>query len=187
MARLFFALWPSPSVRDALAHWVASASGAEANALPTRAENLHLTLAFLGSVPAARLPDVMAVGAGVSAAPFALTLDRQECWSEPGILCLVPSIVHPSLLALVRDLAGGLQACALPVEQRPYRPHVTLGRKTRKAAVWPTSSLRPSVTPIEWQVREFVLAESADDRGGSRYRIVERWTLQCTAASGGPV
>lgn len=178
MARLFFALWPPPSVRDALTDWIASGSCTEAGAAPTRAENLHLTLAFLGAVPEARLGDVLAVGAGVRAVPFALTLDRQECWSEPGILCLVPSIVHPSLLALVRDLAGGLQACALPVEQRPYRPHVTLCRKPRNAAVWPTSSTQPSPTPIEWQVRDFVLAESADDRGGSRYRIAGRWPLQ---------
>lgn len=37
MARLFFALWPESSVRDALAHRVASGSCTEAGAAPTRA------------------------------------------------------------------------------------------------------------------------------------------------------
>jgi len=178
MARLFFALWPEPSVRDALAHQVASGSCTEAGAAPTRAENLHLTLAFLGAVPDPRLDEVLAVAASIRAAPFALTLDRQEYWAEPGIFCLVPSIVHPSLIGLARDIASGLQARALPVEQRTYRPHVTLCRKSRKAAELPDPVPQSSVTPIEWPVREFVLAESADDRGGSRYRITARWPLQ---------
>jgi len=87
-------------------------------------------------------------------------------------------MVHPSLIGLARDIARGLQARALPVEQRTYRPHVTLCRKSRKAAALPDPVPQSSVTPIEWSVREFVLAESADDRGGSRYRIAARWSLQ---------
>ena len=173
--RLFFALWPAPSVRDVLARHAATEPVAAAGAAPTRPENLHLTLGFLGSVPQQRLREVLEVGAGVRAAPFSFTLDRLEHWAAPAIFCLVPAVVPPLLPALAAELRTALRARSLPADERPYRPHVTLCRKARA----PVALHAPAtVAGIDWEAPEFVLAESADDTGRSIYRIVDRWPLQ---------
>jgi 2'-5' RNA ligase len=177
MARLFFALWPDAPVRHALLHLIASAVPAEARA--TRPENLHLTLAFLGTVAAERLHEVQETASSLRAAACPLTLDRLEHWAAPGILCLTPAVAPQSLQDLVAGLRMALRARNLPVDERPYRPHVTLCRKLRSPAGQPLSA---PVTGIDWRAQEFVLAESADDSGGSTYRIIARWPLTSSPA-----
>lgn len=175
--RFFFALWPDASVREALMQVIASAVPPEARA--SRPENLHLTLAFLGSVAADRLREVLEAVAGVRAMEFTLTLDRLEYWIAPGILCLRPGVAPPALEDLAASLRGALRARNLPADERPYRPHVTLCRKLRPAAGRPLPA--PAVR-IAWRAQEFVLAESADDSGRSIYRIIGRWPLASSAS-----
>jgi 2'-5' RNA ligase len=57
MARVFFALWPSPEAARQLAA-VAASFAAAAGGRATRLESLHLTLAFLGDVAVDRLPEL---------------------------------------------------------------------------------------------------------------------------------
>lgn len=174
-ARLFFALWPEALVRDALVGQAAAGPVASPGVVPTQAGNLHLTLGFLGNVPRERLPEVLELAADVRAAPFSFTLERLEHWPGPGIYCLVPAAVPPGLPSLARQLRTALRGRGLPVDDRPYRPHVTLCRKARA----PDSQQVPlPVVPIDWLVSDFVLAESVDDTGRSVYRILGRWPLQ---------
>ena len=53
--RLFFALWPAREMADALTDWAAPIAGQSGGRL-TRAETIHMTLAFLGNVPDSSLP-----------------------------------------------------------------------------------------------------------------------------------
>ena len=98
--------------------------------------NLHLTLAFLGEVgPAAVEGASTAVAAAAVGAPsFAVR------WGEPGVF---PSKSRPRVFWLGVDadarlgalhgaLVGELVERALPVEARPYRPHLTLARLRRR-------------------------------------------------------
>jgi len=156
---------------------VASAVLPDAHA--TRADNLHLTLVFLGSVAADRLHEVLEVASSVRPQGFPLTLDRLEHWAAPGILCLTPGIVPPALADLTASLRAALSARNLPADERPYRPHVTLCRKLRVPLGRP---LPAPVAGIGWQAQEFVLAESADDTGRSIYRIIARWPLPWSAS-----
>ena len=65
-ARVFFALVPPPPLREALGVLAASvAQRAHGRALP--ADNLHVTLAFIGAWPASRLAHWMDVGARCAA------------------------------------------------------------------------------------------------------------------------
>ncbi len=180
MARLFFALWPDASVRDALMQVVASWVTPDAPAV--RPENLHLTLGFLGTVAADRLHEVLAVAASLRTAAFPLTLDRLEHWTAARILCLTPNAVPPALTRLAGDLRAALRARNLPADERPCRPHVTLCRKARPAAGQPLSV---PIAGIGWQAQQFVLAESADDTGRSVYRIIAQWPLSSSASVSG--
>ncbi|MGH8519928.1 MAG: 2'-5' RNA ligase family protein, partial [Gammaproteobacteria bacterium] len=62
--RLFFALWPSEEARSSLAEVTASLHVRRAKPVP--AENLHITLLFLGSVTAQTRTCAEAIAEGIA-------------------------------------------------------------------------------------------------------------------------
>ena len=140
--RLFLALWPAPAFLQQL---VAHAEGWSwpVQARRTRVERLHVTLHFIGTVAAARLPTLREGLAVAWEGDGELTLDKATVWPG-GIAVLEASKVDPPLTQLHAALAQQLRALDLPVETRPWRPHVTLARKASGARP-------PSFEPLRWQ------------------------------------
>ena len=131
--RLFLALTPPPSVRDALA--------AVAQPLPgvnwTRPEQLHVTLRFLGDVPAAQSEAMIARLAAVKVAPFVLPLEGVGAFPPnrpPRTVWMGVGSGHPRLFQLRQRLDDTLLACGLQLDVRTFHPHVTLARCTEDAA-----------------------------------------------------
>ncbi|MEQ1879958.1 MAG: RNA 2',3'-cyclic phosphodiesterase [Burkholderiales bacterium] len=168
-SRLFFALWPDDSIRKSLAA-TAATMNAFLRGRATREENLHLTLVFLGDVHAAKIPALLSPAAP-SALTFNLLLDHWGCWAHNGIGWVAPSDIPGPLAGLVDDLATWLGKMGYVLERRAYRPHVTLVRKARAAA------LPDLPATIIWPVREFVLLQSRQDFADSKYEILGRWPL----------
>jgi RNA 2',3'-cyclic 3'-phosphodiesterase len=93
----------------------------------------HLTLLFLGAVPADRVPRLVKVaGSAVAAAPpmrlrlagggrFGSRRRPQVAWTG------LDGDVVP-LVELAARLATVARSLRLEVEERPFRPHLTLGR-----------------------------------------------------------
>lgn len=162
-ARLFLAVWPPPAVCDALAAHQRLWQWPEA-ARTTPPERLHLTLHFIGAVPAARI-DALTLGLRTRFAPFELTLAQPEVWPG-GIAVLRPQQAPAALQALHAQLARKLHELALPVDARPWRPHVTLARKAQGAR-------RPaSNAGIVWPARAgYALVRSLP--GGSGYQALQ--------------
>jgi 2'-5' RNA ligase len=151
-ARLFIALWPDPAIREQLRAWRDSFAWPKA-AAPVRTQQLHVTLHFLGNIPRARLPELVQ-GLGVGFAPFELELGQAELW-RGGIAVLAPDLAPPPLLALHGAIGEALQRLDLPLEARPYRPHVTLARRAGRA-------LAPTMQcpPVRWRADGYSLMES---------------------------
>jgi 2'-5' RNA ligase len=162
-ARLFLALWPGPRVRRALAAcrdgtpWPAGAS-------PTATDKLHLTLHFIGSVPAGRVPEI-AAALPVPVQPFELVLDIAEAWPH-GLAVLRPAAPPPRLQQLHADLAAMLRRLGLRVESRAFRPHVTLARRAP-----PGPPVAPA-EPLRWRVGDYALVQSRPD---GRYAVLRRY------------
>jgi 2'-5' RNA ligase len=168
-ARVFIALWPDPAVRALLSEWRDGCTW-PSSASPVRTAQLHVTLHFLGSIPRVRLPE-LAQGLDVGFAPFELGFGHSELW-HGGIAVLAPDAVPEPLLALHGALGGALERMGLPLEARPYRPHVTLARRAGPA-------LAPiDGPPIRWQVDGYALMESKVGEG-SEYGVVQSY---CAAA-----
>lgn len=168
--RLFFALWPAAEMQrrisDAMRRHVAASGG---RGVPTR--NLHVTLAFLGEVPEARLAAVKACGQRIGGARrFDLQFDRVEAWSGPRVLCLTAATVPDALQALFEQLHGHLSSERFELRHEDYRPHVTLARHVRGPYDVPSE-------PIGWPVEEFVLVQSRRNQSGSEYAVLERWAI----------
>jgi len=172
--RLFLALWPDASVRDALRAW-RDAWTWPRGASPVHTDKLHVTLHFLGDLPAARLPELTA-GFAVPFSPFSLRFERGALWHK-GIAVLEPADEPPGLLALHDALSQALTGLGLQPEGRTYRPHVTMARRANGATV-------PAGGPaVDWQVDRYVLVES---RGGG-YTVLHEYVLPTPAASDVPV
>lgn len=143
----------------------------EGRAIPAR--NLHVTLAFLGEVPDARLPSVKACAAAVGTThPFDLQFDRIEIWGRAHVLCLTTQCVPEPLLKLFERLRFNLLSEQFEVRHEEYRPHVTLARDVRRR-----TSEEP-IEPIRWRVQDFVLVQSQRGAAGSEYAVLERWSLE---------
>lgn len=165
--RLFLALWPDAAVRAALREQALRWGWPDA-ARRYDESDWHLTLHFLGALPAERLADLRA-GLAVDVEPFELLLDRAELWPR-GIAVLTCEQVPPALLQLHQALAHAMQRLDLLPDARPYRPHLTLARSALGAQL-------PLEPPrIAWPVGGYALVRStADPRW--RYDAVQQYPV----------
>jgi 2'-5' RNA ligase len=185
--RLFFALWPDESLRQAMARATREATRASGGR-PVRTENLHLTLAFVGSVPESRLPELAAIGrqaAGPSPALLAsldLTFDHLAHWRAAQLLCALPAKPPAAVSALAGRLEEGLtkggfapdleSSCSVERNlRRPFRPHVTLVRKVLR----PPAAMETDL--VTWRFADFVLVDSETLPEGPVYSVLERFPL----------
>jgi len=177
--RVYFALWPNPAQQVELAE-AAKAAVAESRGRAVPAGNLHVTLAFLGSVLEARLADVRAIGARVaakaSAAESRLSFKRLECWKRAGALCAVAEEVDPVTAATADGLKRELAAAGFSPDLKPFRPHVTLVRKLaggRERIPGEGLTLRP----ILWTFSSFALVDSRTEADGAIYTVLDSFRI----------
>ena len=170
--RLFAALDLPVDVRTTLAAWAAAAVGSDERLRLVSADSLHATLVFLGERPDPGCASSALAGA-LSPAPAAPALSV----AEP--LWLAPRRPHVLTVAL-SDPSGDLgrihavvldamvRSAGHEVEQRRFRPHVTVARirgRVRPFELPPPPSLAfvpPAVT----------LYRSVLGRGPARYEPV---------------
>jgi len=164
--RLFTALWPDARTRAGIARWQHTWDWPR-RAAPVKADRLHITLHFLGDVAAHRLPGLVRV-LRVPFEPFALDLGHGEIWPN-GIAVLHPDAVPAALQTLHAAVGSALARLALPLDSRPYRPHVTLARRAHGAKA-------PAQGPgLHWRIDDgFVLVRSLP--GGAGYEVIERFS-----------
>lgn len=169
--RLFFAIWPDEGLCDAL-HELARQQQAACGGRVMRAETLHLTLLFLGDIPADRLFVVQQAGSAVHMKAFTLEFGRFAGWRHNAIGYAAPVGVPEALPALVAQLRERAAEAGVSFDRKAYKPHVTLLRDmARIPPMW-------SMNPLVWRVKEFVLVQSVLDQRGARYEIVGRWPLE---------
>ena len=171
--RLFFALWPTVAVRTRLGAEV-QAHAALGRAIA--ASNLHVTLVFLGAVPAEGVSRVLEAAQSVQKLTFGvmfmLHLDRMEFWRRSNLLALTAQHTPLALLTLVDGLRAGLRERSFELrDPETFRPHVTL---VRDVARGPAAA---DVAPVQWPVESFVLVESQVGQRGSEYTVLDEWPL----------
>lgn len=133
--RLFIALGYSPEERAALAQARDEAVSRLRKATPTAAENLHMTLVFLGMLSAeteVQVAEAMAAAAS-HAGPVSVTLGDLGAFSRRRGSIIWRGVAKESgLLDLQGDLVRELRLRGWePGEERPFTPHVTLARGAR--------------------------------------------------------
>jgi 2'-5' RNA ligase len=159
--RLFLALWPHPAALQATRTWRDAWTWPE-HAVRVPPSRLHLTLHFIGPVPAARLAEVEA-GLDRPCARFDIEFGRAAIWPG-GLALMTPLAVPQALVDLHATLGEALRALDLPVDERPFKPHVTLARKADDAVP------PPARAAFRWPVGGYALVLS--ERG---YHTIRRY------------
>lgn len=179
--RLFFALWPDQAMRAAMVR--ATRKAALAAGRPVPAANLHVTLAFLGSIPGRRLGELGEVARASAALPegrLELALDHLEYWRPARLLCALPTERPEAIAALARRLQDELVARGFVPDRKrsrsveiditsPFRPHVTLARKVYR------SPRTIEMQPVTWSFTDFVLVDSRTLPEGPVYTVLEKF------------
>ena len=135
--RLFVALNLPDRVREAL--WAAAAPLRELGLAVkwVRPEGIHLTLKFLGEVSEGREPDLRAALGRAAAGGRALSLVVSGFGAFPGLdrprVIWAGLEADPEILALQHRVEEQFVPLGFPREDRPFRPHLTLGRAARDA------------------------------------------------------
>ncbi|MDT8901925.1 RNA 2',3'-cyclic phosphodiesterase [Anaeroselena agilis] len=147
-----------------------------------RRENFHITLKFLGEVPAADVPlfGPALAAAASSVGPFNVALGRlgqfgggvpiRTVWVDAG----GDTAALQALQGRVeREMAG----CGFPPEQRAWRPHITLAQDVVPLpGAPPWSAYRVDREPFT--VREFALMLSEEVDRRRVYTPIQRFPLQ---------
>ncbi|GAW86836.1 2'-5' RNA ligase [Bathymodiolus platifrons methanotrophic gill symbiont] len=169
MKRLFFALWPDEQTRKEVNQFNKSITAEGQKKV--KADNLHVTLLFLGNTPAQTEAEIRQAVKKISVQPFVLHFDQLDFWQKPKVLCLTMEQYDPQLAILVDALKKIADQCGLSIEERAYKPHVTLARKVRRL-------IEADLDAIEWQADCFCLIESCSTADGVHYQVLQRWDFE---------
>jgi 2'-5' RNA ligase len=160
-ARLYYALWPNQPMVRKLGVAQTDVVGRKVNA-----DQLHLTLAFLGNQPIDKLPALAAVLAQLPPQGFVIELDRYGYFKQQKIAWIGPTEVPLALLALRRALLMGLSTITPRLKAEPrFVPHVTLARDAQAPA-------QQFAKRISWPAKRIVLVQSLPTRQGVIYSLV---------------
>lgn len=163
--RLFIAIEFSGAFRNALCGVMDKMRRQGVSGNYTRPENLHLTLAFIGQSD--RTEDIIRIMSGISGGPFAITLDGMGRFGD---LLWVGVRENPRLTELAESLCCRLRRAGFPVEERAFRPHITLVRRS-------SGSFRVSVPPAAMTVRSVSLMKSERIEGKLVYTAIHTHRL----------
>ena len=193
--RLFFALWPDEAMRHAMAQAIRKAARGSGGR-PVPAGNLHVTMAFLGSVPQRRLSEIAEIARAAALRPdpasgnapqglagsfgesagspgdrLVITFDHLEYWRQAQLLCVLPAEPPAPMAALARRAQDLLVTAGFAPDLKPFRPHVTVVRKVSRPG--PIARMHPVV----WTFMELALVESRTLPEGPLYSVVESYPL----------
>jgi 2'-5' RNA ligase len=177
--RSFIAVLLPDGVRARLAAMVAEIRPRAPALAWVKADNLHLTLRFLGAVePAvlARAQEAMHVAAASASAPFTVELGGLGSFPDRG----APRVVWAGavaggerLVGLHAALEAALVARGFPGEGRAFHPHVTLARaRERRGGARLEALLGPGPRFGRLEVAALHLMRSDLGPGGSRYSVL---------------
>lgn len=185
-ARLFYCLDIPEAVRRAAAHLQDKLRYTDAHLSFPKTRDMHLTLVFLGYVPESQIASFSEGLHTVASAipPFELTYAGIGAFGPPRhprvIWVGVPETPR-ALLELQEGLAGLARSLGIAIEDRPFRPHLTLariksGRNIRNLldALPPLADRTLGGGPVD----RCILMHSHPERTEGRYEVVAEASLR---------
>lgn len=170
--RLFFAIEVPEETRNEIARF---GEILDRSWKPSRSQQLHITLAFMGEVLPDDLPKVIQAGeeAVEEIASFNVAISDTEVFPESGEPRVLYAKVDGGQPFL--DLANGLrQKLGNLADNKKVKPHLTLARARGD---------RPARKVLRkfkgsWPVTDFVLFKSTLTPEGARHEVIQKFNLK---------
>ena len=136
-------------------------------------ELMHITLSFLGETAVSKLDAITQImdTAAKNQSSLKLYLQGTGCFpnaKRPRVICVGLAGQVPELAAFKRELDAGLVPLGWEMEERPFKPHLTLGR-VKDASKLRGVSWEVGVKEMEIPVTAVHLIESQLTRQGPIY------------------
>lgn len=176
--RLFVGIPPDPKTINVLETFQESATVPVAHTRWAPAENQHLTLFFIGSIPTDKLNGVKQICAGApSLDPFELPFDQYRLVLRKKKPSMIWAQYH--LQPAFEKLARYLEEKFKPFQKRESRhaeltPHCTLAR-IRSGAEKSEFHWEDVGEPTPWIANQFCLYQSTLNPRGAKYSILEAY------------
>ena len=178
-ARLFVALELPPDVVAALAQWRSDRLAGVEGLRPTGPESMHVTLCFLGALSVDAV-DLIATACELAAGcPRPALVVGEPLWlpaRRPRVLAVSIEDRGDGLATVQRTLSEALVAGGWYVpEDRPFLPHVTIGRSPRTGRL--ARVPLPAPAPLGFVGSSVVLMRSRIGGTGARYERLHEVAL----------
>ena len=173
--RLFVGIPLAPPAREVLGRVLVRLEGMGWPVRWHRADDLHLTLKFLGEVGGERVDQVSgALAEALEGTPeLHLVISGLGVFPHPARARVIWAGVEnePALELLADRLERRLEPLGFPVEWRPFHPHVTLGRvrEGRRLPAEAGQELERPVPSASFEVPNVVLYESITGPSGAQH------------------
>jgi 2'-5' RNA ligase len=165
--RCFIAAWPDQATRDRLDQVVTALATQVPEARPVQPRNLHLTLAFIGSLDEPDALRVSDAAADLAQATFDWTIDAIG-WFARARVAWAGGAATAAMGAVVARARARLDEIRLDYDRKAFVPHVTLFRNVRRFA-----GSGPLAAPLQWRTATVGLYAAAHDAAGPLYRRIE--------------
>lgn len=153
-----------------------------------KADNIHLTLKFLGQVPSDQMDLITSAlrTTVASHAPFALEVSGAGCFPNahrPRVVWVGVKDDGHRLHALQRAVENAIAPLGYPTEVRDFTPHLTLGRLARDVRQIDQKKIGEVVEAAavgllgRWEVKQVALIRSDLKPNGAEYTILARAPL----------
>ena len=182
--RLFIAIELSDEVRGALAEVQAGMRKWSQLVRWVDPAQLHMTLKFLGEMPESKVEAVNQALANAASLvpPFELALADCGCFPPRGaarIAWVGAAEATGRLAALVEAVEAGIAPLGYPREERPFSPHLTVGRirDDRSGGQLRSAIQAAKVRAVRQAVDHVTLMQSQLSPQGASYSVVTRAKL----------
>ncbi|MFG2721256.1 RNA 2',3'-cyclic phosphodiesterase [Streptomyces sp. NPDC048416] len=178
--RVFIALAPPDDAKHELARVLEPAYDAYPRLRWNRIEDWHITLAFLGELPAETAPLLRRPLADLAATrrPLRLALRGGGHFDERVLWSGIEGELE-GLHRLTADVRAVVRQCGVVFEDRPLRPHLTLARARRDdlSSIVKAADGLSHFTGRQWQTERLHLVASNIGRGPGpiRYGDIGAW------------
>jgi RNA 2',3'-cyclic 3'-phosphodiesterase len=178
-ARLFIAVSLGDEDRRTLVAWAREAVGGDRGMRVVAAEQVHLTLAFLGHRSLDEIGPLSELVESLAEWPAPALSTGAALWlspRKPHVLTVAVNDETAALGALHTTVWDGLEDLGYEREERRFRPHLTVAR-VRHGWSAPTALGLPPTPQLDLDVRGVTLMRSFLGGGPARYEALTQATF----------
>jgi 2'-5' RNA ligase len=168
--RLFIAINLDDSIKEELLMIMSRLKKLSRQGSYTLAENLHLTLIFLGEIQESEINKIKAAMDDTKAAPFQLQFSGLGNFKrKEGDIYWVGVNRNKILDDIHRQLFNNLDQAGFHLEKRPFKPHLTIARRVITRQEFDMADFSQKILPMKMETSKISLMKSERINGKLTY------------------